>query len=62
MIEGKSRSPTGKTFRIHRGIQLNGTFFLVIGNLAEKALKPIVPTDFPFAIRLASQVLESNGE
>lgn len=31
------------------------------GNLAEKALKPIVPTDFPFAIRLASQVLESNG-
>ncbi|XP_073249261.1 polyribonucleotide nucleotidyltransferase 1, mitochondrial-like [Porites lutea] len=31
------------------------------GNLAEKALEPVVPKDFPFAIRLTSQVLESNG-
>ncbi|XP_044163140.1 polyribonucleotide nucleotidyltransferase 1, mitochondrial-like [Acropora millepora] len=31
------------------------------GNLAEKALEPVVPKDYPFAIRLTSQVLESNG-
>lgn len=26
------------------------------------ALEPVVPKDFPFAIRLTSQVLESNGK
>ncbi|XP_071963621.1 polyribonucleotide nucleotidyltransferase 1, mitochondrial-like [Antedon mediterranea] len=31
------------------------------GNLAEKALKSVVPEDFPFTIRLTSEVLESNG-
>lgn len=31
------------------------------GHLAEKALKHVVPKDFPFAIRLACQVLESSG-
>ncbi|XP_078350537.1 polyribonucleotide nucleotidyltransferase 1, mitochondrial-like [Oculina patagonica] len=31
------------------------------GNLAEMALEPVVPKDFPFAIRLTTQVLESNG-
>lgn len=31
------------------------------GNLAEKALMPLIPKDFPFAIRLTSEVLESNG-
>ncbi|KAI1295584.1 Polyribonucleotide nucleotidyltransferase 1, mitochondrial [Halotydeus destructor] len=31
------------------------------GALAEKALRPIVPEDFPFAIRLSCEVLESNG-
>ncbi|XP_063232104.1 polyribonucleotide nucleotidyltransferase 1, mitochondrial [Bacillus rossius redtenbacheri] len=31
------------------------------GALAEKALRPIVPKDFPFTIRLTSEVLESNG-
>lgn len=31
------------------------------GNLAEMALEPVVPKDFPFTIRLTSQVLESNG-
>ncbi|XP_068682659.1 polyribonucleotide nucleotidyltransferase 1, mitochondrial-like isoform X1 [Montipora foliosa] len=31
------------------------------GNLAEKALEPVLPKDFPFSIRLTSQVLESNG-
>lgn len=35
---------------------------LRVGNLAEMALEPVVPKDFPFAIRLTSQVLESNGE
>ncbi|MEA1996329.1 MAG: polyribonucleotide nucleotidyltransferase [Gemmatimonadota bacterium] len=33
------------------------------GNLAERALKPILPADesFPYTIRLVSEILESNG-
>lgn len=31
------------------------------GALAEKGLRPVVPVDFPFTIRLTSEVLESNG-
>uniref|UniRef100_A0A6J0UTY1 polyribonucleotide nucleotidyltransferase n=1 Tax=Pogona vitticeps TaxID=103695 RepID=A0A6J0UTY1_9SAUR len=31
------------------------------GALAEKALKPVIPNDFPFTIRVTSEVLESNG-
>ncbi|XP_064622830.1 polyribonucleotide nucleotidyltransferase 1, mitochondrial-like isoform X2 [Lineus longissimus] len=31
------------------------------GALAEKAIRPVVPGDFPFTIRLTSEVLESNG-
>ncbi|KAM0728110.1 Polyribonucleotide nucleotidyltransferase 1, mitochondrial [Formica fusca] len=31
------------------------------GALAEKALRPILPKDYPFTIRLTSEVLESNG-
>ncbi|XP_012219490.1 polyribonucleotide nucleotidyltransferase 1, mitochondrial isoform X2 [Linepithema humile] len=31
------------------------------GALAEKALRPVLPKDYPFTIRLTSQVLESNG-
>ncbi|GMR30843.1 hypothetical protein PMAYCL1PPCAC_01038, partial [Pristionchus mayeri] len=31
------------------------------GALAEKGLKHLVPADFPFCVRLACQVLESNG-
>uniref|UniRef100_A0A9J8BBL9 polyribonucleotide nucleotidyltransferase n=1 Tax=Cyprinus carpio carpio TaxID=630221 RepID=A0A9J8BBL9_CYPCA len=31
------------------------------GALAEKALRPVVPPDFPFTIRVTSEVLESNG-
>lgn len=33
------------------------------GNLAERALKPVVPSngDFPYTIRIVSEVLESNG-
>ncbi|KAJ7365410.1 hypothetical protein OS493_005517 [Desmophyllum pertusum] len=31
------------------------------GNLAEMALEPVVPKDFPFTVRLTTQVLESNG-
>lgn len=31
------------------------------GSLAEKALKVIIPDNFPFTIRLTSEVLESNG-
>lgn len=31
------------------------------GALAEKALRPVIPSDFPFTIRLTCEVLESNG-
>lgn len=31
------------------------------GALAEKGLLPIISPDHPFAIRLTSEVLESNG-
>ncbi|KAJ7341291.1 hypothetical protein JRQ81_005215 [Phrynocephalus forsythii] len=31
------------------------------GALAEKGLKPVIPNDFPFTIRVTSEVLESNG-
>ncbi|XP_031833675.2 polyribonucleotide nucleotidyltransferase 1 [Nomia melanderi] len=31
------------------------------GALAEKGLRPVIPKDYPFAIRLTSEVLESNG-
>uniref|UniRef100_A0A2K6F434 polyribonucleotide nucleotidyltransferase n=1 Tax=Propithecus coquereli TaxID=379532 RepID=A0A2K6F434_PROCO len=31
------------------------------GALAEKALYPVIPKDFPFTIRITSEVLESNG-
>ncbi|XP_028845287.1 polyribonucleotide nucleotidyltransferase 1, mitochondrial [Denticeps clupeoides] len=31
------------------------------GALAEKALRPVIPGDFPFTIRVTSEVLESNG-
>lgn len=31
------------------------------GALAEKGLNPVIPGDFPFTIRLTSEVLESNG-
>ena len=34
---------------------------LLIGALAEKALLPLIPKDFPFTIRLSSQVVDSNG-
>ncbi|EPZ50945.1 polyribonucleotide nucleotidyltransferase [Bacteriovorax sp. BAL6_X] len=31
------------------------------GNLAERALKAVMPTDFPYTTRLVCEVLESNG-
>ncbi len=31
------------------------------GALAEKALKAVIPSEYPYAIRLTSEVLESNG-
>jgi len=32
------------------------------GALAEKALHPVIPTEYPFTIRLTAEVLESNGK
>lgn len=32
------------------------------GALAEKGLRSVIPKEFPFTIRLTSEVLESNGK
>ncbi len=32
------------------------------GALAERALRSVIPSNYPFTIRLTSEVLESNGE
>jgi polyribonucleotide nucleotidyltransferase len=31
------------------------------GNLAHRALKPMLPTEFPYVLRIVSDILESNG-
>ena len=31
------------------------------GNLAYRALKPMLPTDYPYVVRIVSDILESNG-
>lgn len=31
------------------------------GNLAHRALKPMIPADYPYVIRIVSEILESNG-
>lgn len=31
------------------------------GALAEKGIRPVIPSDYPFTIRLTSEVLQSNG-
>lgn len=31
------------------------------GNLAHRALKPMIPSDYPYVIRIVSDILESNG-
>ena len=31
------------------------------GNLAYRALKPMIPTDYPYVVRVVSDILESNG-
>ncbi|XP_053567998.1 polyribonucleotide nucleotidyltransferase 1, mitochondrial, partial [Bombina bombina] len=45
---------TGRTMGINRRE-------LGHGALAEKALRPVIPKDYPFTIRVTSEVLESNG-
>ena len=35
---------------------------LVSGALAEKSLRPVIPRDSPFTIRVTAEVLESNGD
>jgi len=34
---------------------------VLLGALAEKALHPVIPSEYPFTIRLTAEVLESNG-
>ncbi|MEM6265508.1 MAG: polyribonucleotide nucleotidyltransferase [Bacteroidota bacterium] len=31
------------------------------GNLAERAIKPMIPNDYPYTVRIVSNILESNG-
>ncbi|EQC52354.1 polyribonucleotide nucleotidyltransferase, partial [Bacteriovorax sp. DB6_IX] len=44
-----------------RGVRGVGRRELGHGNLAERALKSVVPTDFPYTTRVVCEVLESNG-
>ncbi|MBH48477.1 MAG: polyribonucleotide nucleotidyltransferase [Halobacteriovorax sp.] len=44
-----------------RGVRGVGRRELGHGNLAERALKPIMPADFPYTTRVVCEVLESNG-
>ena len=40
---------------------VNYVFHIFTGALAEKAFLPVLPPQFPFTIRVTSQVLDSNG-
>lgn len=73
-IEGLDLSETGKRYMHHynfpaysvgevRPLRGAGRREIGHGALAEKALLPVVPseTDFPYSIRLVSEVLGSNG-
>jgi polyribonucleotide nucleotidyltransferase len=31
------------------------------GNLAERSLKPVLPEDYPYSVRIVSEIMESNG-
>ncbi len=44
-----------------RGVRGVGRRELGHGNLAERALKPLIPADFPYTTRVVCEVLESNG-
>uniref|UniRef100_A0A8C4E6K7 polyribonucleotide nucleotidyltransferase n=1 Tax=Dicentrarchus labrax TaxID=13489 RepID=A0A8C4E6K7_DICLA len=73
---GQTQVPTGqedKNFMLHYEFppyatneigKMGGTNRRELGHgaLAEKALRPVIPTNFPFTIRVTSEVLESNGE
>uniref|UniRef100_A0A8C4E6W2 polyribonucleotide nucleotidyltransferase n=1 Tax=Dicentrarchus labrax TaxID=13489 RepID=A0A8C4E6W2_DICLA len=72
---GQTQVPTGqedKNFMLHYEFppyatneigKMGGTNRRELGHgaLAEKALRPVIPTNFPFTIRVTSEVLESNG-
>ena len=53
--------PPYATNEIGRTSGAGGRRELGHGALAEKALRPVIPKDYPFTIRLTSEVLESNG-
>ena len=53
--------PSYATNEIGRMSGPSGRRELGHGALAEKALKSVIPPDYPFTIRLTSEVLESNG-
>ncbi|KAG0426815.1 hypothetical protein HPB47_026093 [Ixodes persulcatus] len=57
VITGFRRTPPTETGRSGP----TGRRELGHGALAEHGLRPLVPRDFPFTIRLTSEVLESNG-
>lgn len=49
-------------YGFHCDFFTDASLFVCEGALAEKALRPVIPKDFPFTIRVTSEVLESNGE
>jgi polyribonucleotide nucleotidyltransferase len=71
-MDGVTGGPTEKDFLLHYNFppysvgeagRLGMTSRREIGhgNLAERSLKPMMPDDYPYAVRIVSEVMSSNG-
>ena len=72
MMDGVTGGPTEKNFLLHYNFppysvgeagRLGMTSRREIGhgNLAERSLKPVMPDDYPYSVRIVSEVMSSNG-
>lgn len=61
MVCVKSTFPSSKG-KDCEGLPLMSMCLGFAGALAEKALRSVIPKEFPFTIRVTAEVLESNGE
>ncbi|MCB1070147.1 MAG: polyribonucleotide nucleotidyltransferase [Verrucomicrobia bacterium] len=71
-LDSIAGGPTEKTFMLHYNFppysvgevgRLGMTSRREIGhgNLAERSLTPVIPKDYPYSIRVVSEIMESNG-
>jgi len=72
MLDGVTGGPTEKNFLLHYNFppysvgeagRLGATSRREIGhgNLAERSLAPVMPKDYPYSVRVVSEVMSSNG-